>query len=70
MQKYEFFLDAKNFILPFKTLFSSVLHFFSLYFKAKDLFHSSKTRTVSTQTCNTNDFRWSYNSHFFSLGPT
>ena len=42
----------------------------SLYFKVNDLFQSSNTRTVSTNPYYAEDYRWSYNSRFVSLGLT
>ena len=42
----------------------------SLYFKVNDLFQSSNTHTVSTNPYYAEDYRWSYNSRFVSLGLT
>ena len=42
----------------------------SLYFKVNDLFHSSNTHTVSTNPYYAEDYSWSYNSRFVSLGLT
>jgi outer membrane cobalamin receptor len=42
----------------------------SLYFKVNDLFQSSNMHTVSTNPYYAEDYRWSYNSRFVSLGLT
>ena len=42
----------------------------SLYFKVNDLFKSSNSHTVSTNPYYAEDYRWSYNSRFVSLGLT
>ncbi len=42
----------------------------SLYFQVNDLFQSSNTHTVSTNPYYAEDYRWSYNSRFVSLGLT
>ena len=42
----------------------------SLFFKVNDLFQSSNTHTVSTNPYYAEDYRWSYNSRFVSLGLT
>ena len=45
-------------------------HHLSLYFQVNDLFQSSNTHTVSTNPYYAEDYRWSYNSRFVSLGLT
>ena len=42
----------------------------SLYFKVDDIFQSSNTHTVSTNPYYAEDYSWSYNSRFVSLGLT
>ena len=42
----------------------------SLYFQVNDLFKSYNSHTVSTNPYYTEDYRWSYNSRFVSLGLT
>lgn len=42
----------------------------SLYFKVNDIFQTSNTHTVSTNPYYAEDYSWSYNSRFFSLGLT
>ena len=42
----------------------------SLYFKVNDFLKSSNTHTVSTNPYYSEDYRWSYNSRFVSLGLT
>ena len=42
----------------------------SLYFQVNDLFQSYNSHTVSTNPYYTEDYRWSYNSRFVSLGLT
>ena len=45
-------------------------HHLSLYFQVNDLFQSSNTHTVSTNPYYAEDYHWSYNSRFVSLGIT
>ena len=42
----------------------------SLYFQVNDLFQSYNSHTVSTNPYYAEDYRWSYNSRFVSLGLT
>ena len=45
-------------------------HHLSLYFQVNDLFKSYNSHTVSTNPYYAEDYRWSYNSRFVSLGLT
>ena len=45
-------------------------HHLSLYFQVNDIFHSSNTHTVSTNPYYAEDYSWSYNSRYVSLGLT
>jgi len=42
----------------------------SLYLRVTDLFQSSQKHTVSTNPYYAEDYRWSYNSRYISLGLT